>query len=128
MITLKRVASSTKGTFGVMIQDDIPLAVTCEDPWNDNNRKISCIPAGRYLCQPFNGTKYKDVWQVMDVPNRSAILIHQGNTINHTEGCILVGRGFYNIGGLPSVTDSRLTLDMLRVKLPDSFYLSIINA
>jgi hypothetical protein len=29
--------------------------------------------------------------QVMDVPNFEYILIHQGNTDEHTSGCLLVG-------------------------------------
>lgn len=127
MITLHlhRVCSSPKGTFGVLVLNDIPLCVTCEDPWNDNKRNISCIPKGTYLCRDFSGTKYRNVWEVTGVPGRSAILIHQGNTISHTEGCILVGRGFNNVGDVPMVTDSRLTLDMLRTVLPDEFYLTI---
>lgn len=126
-LTLPRVASSEVGTYGVMVRNQIPLAVTCEDPWNNNQRSISCIPEGTYLCGKFNGRKYQDVWEVKDVPGRSAILIHQGNTINNTEGCILVGRGFYNKGDVHMITESRLTLDTLRVELPDSFYLRIIN-
>lgn len=127
-LILTRVCSSDKGTFGVITHDNIPLCVTCEDPWNDNRRNISCIPTGTYTCLSHSGAKYKDVWTVTNVPNRDGILIHQGNTTNHTEGCILVGRGFFDMGGTPSISDSRITLDMLRQKLPDSFNLTIREA
>jgi len=44
-LTLKRCASTAKGTFGVLLHDGVPLCVTCEDPWNDNLPNISCIPS-----------------------------------------------------------------------------------
>ena len=34
---------------------------------------------------------HKGMIQVMDVPNFEYILIHQGNTDEHTAGCLLVG-------------------------------------
>jgi hypothetical protein len=125
VITLLRVCTSIKGTFGVMIYNGMPVCVTCEDPWNDNRKNISCIPDGEYTCETYHSAKYPNVWEVRDVPGRSLILIHNGNTISHTEGCILVGRGFYHMGDLPMVTDSIATLEMLRSQLPSSFKLSI---
>lgn len=126
-ITLHRIAQSDKGTFGVLVKDNIPLCVTCEDPWKDNAIGESCIPAGTYHCLPHNGTRYKDVWRLMNVPNRSAILIHAGNTIADTKGCILVGRHFGELGGYPAVLSSRNALQELRQVLPDDFDLEIIN-
>lgn len=127
LVRLIRGASSDKGTFGMMVLDGEPLCVTCEDPWNDNKPNISCVPAGLYRCVEHNGAKFKNVWRLLDVPGRSAILIHNGVNINHTEGCILVGRGFFDFANLPGITDSRLTLDMLHVKLPGEFNLKIYN-
>lgn len=127
-ISLMRVAESDKGTFGVLVIDEIPICVTCEDPWNENHSNISCIPMGTYEVQKFNGTKYKDVWQIMNVPNRSAILIHNGNTIKDTEGCVLVGESFSLNGPVPMVTNSVKTLEKLRDILPDEFSLRIMDA
>lgn len=121
MIKLTRTDQSEQGTFGVLSMDGIPLAVTCEDPWNDNQTGISCIPDGEYLCVPHNGVHFQNVWELEGVPGRSAILIHSGNTIKDTRGCILVGKSFDG----PAVLSSRVTLDFLRKVLPKSFTLTI---
>lgn len=128
IINLYRVAQSAKGTFGVLVVDYKPVCVTCEDPWNDNQSNISCIPAGVYDCRKFNGNKYKNVWEVTNVPNRSAILIHNGNDTRDTEGCILVGQGFFQYEDNPAISNSRATLEMLRATLPDEFILNIQEA
>ena len=127
LLTLRRVCTSEKGTFGVIVRDDIPICLTCEDPWNDNRREISCIPSGTYIFKKFNGTKYKDVWEIENIPGRDAILIHAGNTIDDTRGCILVGRSFSYLGSLPSVMQSREALQILRDALPDEGVIEIIN-
>ncbi|HYH63435.1 MAG TPA: DUF5675 family protein [Urbifossiella sp.] len=124
---LRRTISSDKGTFGVLTRNGKTLCVTCEDPWRDNARGESCIPAGRYRCVGFNGAKYKDVWEVTGVPNRTAILIHAGNTMNDTRGCILVGKRLGEVDGLPAVLDSRSALDALRLTLPREFWLTVID-
>ncbi|MCA9340740.1 MAG: hypothetical protein KDA17_07535 [Candidatus Saccharibacteria bacterium] len=125
--TLTRVMRSSDGTFGILSQDKKPLCCTVENDWLDNQQRISCIPPGVYECEPFSGTKYKDVWILKDVPGRSYILIHAGNTHKHTEGCILVGKGFAELHGIPAVTNSRDTLQMLRKVMPQEFKLEIIE-
>jgi hypothetical protein len=124
-LTLTRCTSSAKGTFGVLSMDDEPLCVTCEDPWNQNKRQVSCIPKGIYNVIKRNSPKYKDHWHVQDVPGRDLILIHAGNTIDDTLGCILVGRAFSHLGKLPSVMQSKEAMSELRAKLPDQFTLEI---
>lgn len=124
-LTLTRCVSSENGTFGILSMGDDPLVVTCEDSWNDNKTSISCIPTGAYECSKFSGTKFHDVWEVKNVPNRTTILIHAGNTINDTHGCILVGRAFSKIGNLSSVMQSQEALAVLRDKLLDNFTLVV---
>lgn len=125
ILRLSRVAQSDKGVFGVLCNAGTPLCVTCEDPWNDNQSMISCIPKGVYQCEKYNSEKFKDVWEIKDVPNRSSILIHAGNTIDDTHGCVLVGRCFGSLGDLPAVLQSKEAMDILRTKLPDYFILTI---
>ena len=66
---------------------------TLEDSWHDNARNVSCIPEGTYLCPIAYSNRFQRLMpRLLDVPGRSGILIHSGNTEANTEGCILVGR------------------------------------
>ncbi len=124
-LVLNRLHTSDNGTFGELLRDGKRIAVTCELPWRENEHGKSCIPGGSYLCTPHNGTRFKNVWELNGVPDRSAILIHQGNTIKDTDGCILVGRAFGNVHGLEAVVESVVTLDKLRNDLPSAFMLKV---
>jgi hypothetical protein len=128
-LTLIRGETSDNGTFGILyriIDDKLTrIAVTCELPWKDNQPMKSCIPQSSYVCTPHDGTKFHNVWELVGVPNRQAILIHNGNTIKDTDGCILVGSDFGVVGGKPAVINSVQTLQMLRENLPDEFELVV---
>lgn len=125
LLTLTRGASGPKGTFGILAMDGEPLCLTCEDPWNENRTGESCIPPGTYRCVPHDGPRFKNVWQVTGVPGRTAILIHGGNTIRDTSGCVLCGSAFGRLDGLPGVMNSTATLNMLRATLPRTFDLKV---
>lgn len=127
-VELTRFLSNDHGTFGALHMDGQPLCVTLEDPWNDNKKNISCIPTGIYDCKKFSGAKYKDVWILENVPNRSYILIHAGNTQLDTQGCILVGKEFGNLRGRHAILRSKAALDLLRYHLPDEFTITIRSA
>lgn len=122
---IQRVATGNDGTFGVFIFDGRPVCVTCENPWKRNARVISCIPNGAYRVTKFSGTRYKDVWQLHDVPNRNAILIHAGNTEADTDGCLLMGSGFGIFDGRQGIVNSARTIGMLRTILPSEFVLTV---
>lgn len=122
-IVLKRVGSCRFGTFGVLLKDGMPLCVTLEDLWKLNQPNISCIPPGTYQCNKFNGVKFKDVWILKNIPDRSYILIHSGNTSDDTHGCILVGDSYSDNG----IGGSKSALKKLQRTLPDIFNLTIIE-
>jgi len=86
---------------------------TLENPKRETE-KDSLIPAGTYECEPYSGTKYKDVYLVKGVPGRSAILFHWGNFEKDTEGCILVGDGAGMLSGQPAITGSKLAFERFR--------------
>jgi hypothetical protein len=89
------------------------LCDTLENPYIDNQRSISCIPAGQYKVRlrtaKESATKDYLHLLVQEVPDRSLILFHSGNTAKDTRGCILVGIGTEQ----DLVKNSRLAMDLL---------------
>lgn len=126
-VVLHRIENDEDGVFGVLSIDGKPTCVTLEREWLGNQRNISCVPAGSYKCVKHHGAKYKDVWAMKDVPNRDAILLHQGNTKKDTRGCILVGQYYAKFANNRGVANSVKTLNMLRQKLPEKFTLEIMD-
>lgn len=74
---------------------------TLELDWCDNERDVSCIPEGDYNIIPrtYGGffEKAKADWGheaglwIKDVPGRDNVLVHWGNFLRCTKGCVLVG-------------------------------------
>lgn len=91
MAWLRRTERTVDGVFGRLTGSGINL-VTVEDDWRDNQRNVSCIPAGLYLLRRtlFYRHGY-ETFEVCDVPDRTRILIHIANTEEDVEGCIGVG-------------------------------------
>ena len=105
-LTLLRVGQSDRGTFGVLRKGAVPFALTMELPWTDNTPNQSCIPTGRYICRRIRSPKFGETFEVTQVPNRSHILFHKGNTLEDTEGCILVAEEFSGTHEKPMVVSS----------------------
>lgn len=124
-ITLIRAAASSNGNFGILAMDGIPLCVTLERPWLNNQHDISCIPIGIYGFTKYLSPTKGFVWITQEVPDRQDIEIHAANLPSQLKGCIAVGQYFYNFDGIYGVANSQATLEMLRTKLPDSFDLTI---
>ena len=121
-----------KQTIGhAVVIDDNDVVVfdfhSLELPYLNNKNRISAIPTGKYKCVKRVSKKYGHHWHVLDVENRSLILVHSGNYFNHTLGCILVGKHLVDLNndGLEDVTDSVNTMNKLRNILPDEFQLII---
>ena len=77
---------------------------TLELTWKDNKKSVSCIPKGVYEARKRGGDesgkyKYQHI-EILDVPDRSLILIHVGNFPKNTKGCVLLGttRAFNFVG------------------------------
>ena len=126
---LIRVARTDHGVFGTLLFKSIPFAVTLEPEEKGNQRRISCIPEGVYYCAPVNSPKFGWTYEVLDVPNRSHILFHRGNTEEHTEGCILVGESFGELKGKPAILDSTGGFNEFREKAGgERITLTIVSA
>jgi hypothetical protein len=96
-LLLIRDTFSKESTIGELFLNGERICDTLENPWQDNQRNISCIPEGVYpvrLRLPReSATRDYIHLLVKDVPNRDWILFHRGNTAKDTSGCILVGLG-----------------------------------
>lgn len=126
---LVRVSKCLTATYGVLLQGDIPFAVTLERPWLDNQPEVSCIPAGQYDCRKVQSPKFGETFEVANVPGRSAILFHKGNVDTDSHGCILIGEAFNPVLGKPGITQSgegfAEFISLLR--MTDKFPLTIVE-
>lgn len=94
-LTLLRGPDNDDGTFGILSDEFLnPLFVTMEEAQRSNKKNVSCIPTGTYNVQRYSSEKRPNSWQVMNVPNRDAILLHVINTEKDTQGCIGLGMEF----------------------------------
>lgn len=82
--TLRRAPSTDQGTFGSLTFGDQTVR-TLELPWRDNRPQRSCIPPGTYRCQIVRSPKFGRVYNVTNVPGRSAVLIHSANLAGDVE-------------------------------------------
>lgn len=78
-------------TLGYMVMPDGEILDTIERKWADNQRNISCIPAGQYRIKR-DRTGRHQWFSVQDVPNRTFIELHEGSLPRHSDGCILLSR------------------------------------
>jgi hypothetical protein len=137
MFTLLREYYPEATTGTLLNEKGERLCSTLELPWIDNKQYVSCIPEGIYHVKKYSSTKWPDVWQIMNVVDRTNILIHWGNKVStkrelsDVEGCILVGNKL-KTGVLYEkilypywVTDSKNTIKKLRTILPTAFLLEI---
>ena len=77
------------GTNGILQCEGKIICKTIELPWKNNERGVSCIPEGKYFIRKRYSTKYKWHLELVDVPNRTYILIHPANNAQkELRGCI----------------------------------------
>ncbi len=73
---------------------------TIELPWRNNEKRVSCIPEGKYFISKRYSNKFKWHLEIVNVQNRSLILFHPANNAQlELSGCIapvtkLSGPGF----------------------------------
>lgn len=125
----------SSGIFGNLYFNDVKIGVTCEQPWRDNKKRISCIPEGSYKLVAHNSAKYGQVvafvnhdldvyhneYDMSDEKReteggRSVCLIHAANWPRELQGCVAVGHKVIDYG-MPNgwgITESRKTLSKLR--------------
>jgi len=117
------------GTLGVLTINDSIFCATLEPPDRENAVNRSSIPAQQYTCQRYTSRRYGETFQVMNVPSRSYVLFHAGNTVDHTKGCILLGQYWGKLKGVQAVLNSGRTFDgfMTSMQGIDKFQLTVVE-
>ena len=78
-----------EGTNGKIQCEGKVICNTIELPWKKNEKRVSCIPEGKYFIRKRYSQKFKWHIEVIDVENRSFILFHPANNaLKELNGCI----------------------------------------
>ena len=78
-----------EGTNGKIQCEGKVICNTIELPWKKNEKRVSCIPKGKYFIRKRYSQKFKWHLEVVDVKNRSFILFHPANNaLKELNGCI----------------------------------------
>lgn len=130
MYRIERVYLPTE-TLGSFYSDNVVICKTMELPWFNNNRNVSCIPEGTYVCirEAFTEKHPYPHFRIMDVPGRSGILIHKITYVKDLRGCVGVGQAFADLNkdGVPDIVRSTIALQELYDMMPDVFDLTIME-
>jgi len=77
------------GTNGKLECEGKFICYTIELPWKENEKRVSCIPEGKYLLKKRYSSKFQWHLEVVDVKNRNLILFHPANNaLLELNGCI----------------------------------------
>jgi hypothetical protein len=84
---------------------------------------------GKYTCKQVESPHFGAAYEVTDVPGRTHILFHAGNTDADTRGCILLGEEFSMLEDKPAIGSSRKAVAALLARLGGvaSFELEIVE-
>lgn len=99
-------------------KSDNKIFICCilERPYLENKPFVSCIPGGEYYLKPMVSPKFGQTYFLKSVEagavglqkgKRTSILIHPGNTIKDSTGCLLTGSYFGVLNGKRAVLQSK---------------------
>lgn len=132
-LILTRDNKTPRATFGTLyVVEERPGFLKkiseCESlelPWEDNKRNISCIPAGTYQIKKRRSIRHGLHLHIKGVPGRTWILIHPGNTVKETRGCIFPGKELGYFGDDTGVVNSRVALNEILELIPNNTTIEI---
>lgn len=138
-VILTRHYQTQEATYGaLLVHNGVQInfqSVCLELPWRDNQRAMSCVPAGEYdLVLEFSPKFSIDLWELKDVPGRAECKIHTANYVRQLNGCIAPGKSFGHLDadGVFDILNSDLTRKAfhtaltgetkVRIKIVDAFH------
>lgn len=130
-ITIVRNLDNRVQTLGNLYIDEDGVVLfgckTLELSNKGNQPRISCIPKGIYSVKKRLSPSLGKCLHILDVPNRSFILIHSGNFYTQILGCCLVGDSYKDVNGDGhlDILNSKKTLQKILNILPDFCVLTI---
>uniref|UniRef100_A0A6M3L372 DUF5675 domain-containing protein n=1 Tax=viral metagenome TaxID=1070528 RepID=A0A6M3L372_9ZZZZ len=137
LVILNRYETSKFGTFNRLytLSPNIFECFALELPWKGNQQNISCIPKDEYEVMFSYSPHFGRVYRVLNVPNRSNILIHSGNyggdksqgLISDTYGCILLGRKIGYLHNQKAILLSKFAISDFVKSLNEESFKLIIN-
>ena len=111
-MTLTRFCITPTAIIGQLRIGDM-LLFTLELPWLYNHAFASCIPMGEYKWVPHLRPSGQRAVLLLDVPERTDILIHPGNTVKDIEGCIAPGITWVHNSNGFAVGSSLIAFDLI---------------
>lgn len=131
---LQRIWNDKVTFWNLNLWFDHPKIYFIAPSWQNNKENISHIPAGLYNIKSYRSTLHPDAFEILNVPNRTNILIHSGNYAcdvfigkvlhkTETKGCFMPGLG-YDIQ-TPMVKSSVIAMQYLIDNLPETWSLEI---
>lgn len=113
-LTLQREPAHDGAIFGVLSIDGARFCDTLEGAGTVFSPK-------RYRVVITPSLRFKTLLPLLEnVPWRTGIRVHSGNTIADTDGCVLVGQRRGTLHGQPAVLDSRAALAAFQLRLADA--------
>jgi len=109
---LTRTERTSTHTMGIL-EFGANKIYTLEPAWRNNERGVSCIPTGSYPCIIRKSPRYGWKYWLQNTGKRTYILIHGGNLVKHTKGCILPGMRKGRLNGRPAVLTSKAAVGKL---------------
>lgn len=126
-LRLERFIHSPAGVVGRIKLGDFWI-FTLEEPWLNNVPNRSCIPPGNYEMRIHRRPSGQISIMLLDVPRRTEILFHPGNTLRDTQGCILPGMEYEATSEIARVFSSAEAMDDLLgvVYQPGRWFLDVV--
>ena len=119
IVNINRQEFNKNEILGILSMNNKIICYTLENAWHNNEKNISCIPEGIYICKRHNSPKYGETFIITGVEDRTNILIHWGNTHINTKGCILTGSEVGYLDGERAVLSSKKAFNVLMGELKD---------